>query len=116
MKTVYIVEDDADIQESLAVVLRHGGYEVEATHSPLEALGRLQSGFRPSVILLDLMLPEMSGDEVLEVLRGDHALAAVPVCLVTAAHPHDCPEGCPVLLKPFDYRALLATVRELSCT
>lgn len=116
MKLIYLVEDDEDIQESMTAVLLASGYRVEVTDSPEEALRRLRSGFRPAVVLLDLMFPTMDGMTVYEALRKERTLAEVPVCLITAAHPHECPRGCPILPKPFELSALLSLVEGLSCT
>jgi len=82
--TILVVEDDPDITESLCDVLRSEGYEVATASNGKEALDRLREIDRPSLILLDLMMPVMSGGEFLAALRQIDALASIPVVIVSA--------------------------------
>ena len=59
--SVLVVEDDPELLHSLSEVLQSEGYGVARARHGLEALGRLRGGTRPSVILLDLMMPIMNG-------------------------------------------------------
>jgi len=82
--TILVVEDDPDITESLCDVLLSEGYEVATAANGREGFDRLREIGRPCLILLDLMMPVMSGGEFLAALRQDDALASIPVVIVSA--------------------------------
>src|SRR6185295_890141 len=73
-----------DIAESLCDVLQGEGFEVATAFNGREGLDRLREIGRPCLILLDVMMPVMSGGEFLAALRQDHAFASVPVVIVSA--------------------------------
>jgi CheY-like chemotaxis protein len=81
---ILVVEDDAGIRESLADVLEEHGYQVIAAESGRRGLELLEQSRRPSLILLDLMMPEMSGTEFLSELQHKAELARIPVVVVSA--------------------------------
>lgn len=80
--TIMVVEDDADINNLLAKMLRQADYQVLQVYSGSEAVLRLQQD-RPDLLLLDLMLPGMSGNDVLAHMRKELALD-VPVIVLSA--------------------------------
>lgn len=84
---VLVVDDEPDIRESLAELLRDEGYEVWTAANGQEALDLLRAdGPRPALILLDLMMPVMSGTKFLEYLHKEHAdLKKIPIVVLTAA-------------------------------
>jgi CheY-like chemotaxis protein len=114
---VLIVEDHADLREMLAMLLESEGYGVETAGNGAEALTALER-FRPSVILLDLMMPVMTGDEFRKRQLADPRHRDVPVICMTAAH--DGRERAERLRcafyfqKPVDFERLLGVVREQS--
>ena len=65
---------------------------------------------RPCLMILDLLMPVMSGSELLDVLKGDPALADVPVVISTSA-PDLAPPGVPVVRKPIDLPVMLNWMR-----
>ena len=81
---VLIIEDDAAVLEALREVLEDEGHEVLVAANGREALSRLRSGKRPDLILLDLMMPVMSGWEFREAQLQDETLAAIPTVILTA--------------------------------
>jgi CheY-like chemotaxis protein len=81
---VLLVEDDLDIAEAILDVLMDEGYEVAHATNGLEALDFLRSDPKPSVILLDLMMPEMDGPHFREVQLSDPRLSEIPVVVVSA--------------------------------
>jgi CheY-like chemotaxis protein len=81
--TVLVIEDDADVREVLADVLRAHGYTVVTAGDGEDGL-RAARGAPPGLILLDLMMPRMSGYEFLEVRATDRELRAIPVIVLTA--------------------------------
>jgi CheY-like chemotaxis protein len=116
VKSVLIVEDHADLREMLAVLLEAEGFQVHTASNGAEALQSMQEA-RPSVILLDLMMPVMSGDEFRRRQLQDPNYADVPVICMTAAH--DGPQRCLRLRpthyfqKPVDFDRLITAVRQL---
>ncbi|WBO61514.1 response regulator transcription factor [Streptomyces camelliae] len=80
MPRVLLIEDDPAVREGARLALRRQGHEVAAAETGEEGLGRLRS-FRPDVVVLDLMLPGVSGLEVCRRIRAD---SQVPIIMVTA--------------------------------
>lgn len=111
MKHILIIDDDIHIGNMLEEVLTKEGYRVSRAYSGTEAVLVLNtSGSRPDLVLLDLMLPGMSGEEVLPKIKG------IPVIVVSAKA--DVSEKVELLLggavdyvtKPFDIKELLARI------
>jgi CheY-like chemotaxis protein len=84
-KRVLVVEDDLDIRESLEQILEIEGYEPLLAENGQAAVEMLKQGERPCLILLDLMMPVMSGWEFLRVQRENTLIATIPVIVVSAA-------------------------------
>jgi two-component system response regulator MprA len=80
---VLVVEDDPDIRELMALVLRVRGWGVETAAGGREALMRLRCGLRPALIILDMLMPEMDGAQFLAAVRGDAQLARLSVVLLS---------------------------------
>jgi CheY-like chemotaxis protein len=113
--SVLIVDDDSNIRDMLNLFLTHKGYTVATVANGQEALSTLrQAAELPELILLDLMMPVMSGAEFRGVQRQEPALAAIPVAVISAAENlHDkAPQldADVYLAKPIDFAALLETV------
>jgi two-component system alkaline phosphatase synthesis response regulator PhoP len=79
---VLVVEDDPSVRGLLHTLLTGEGYEVATASDGLAGLVKASSA-KPDLMLLDLMMPDLGGVRVLEELRGDPALADVPVIVVT---------------------------------
>lgn len=78
---IFIVEDNADIREIYRLVFELAGFQVEASENGLDAISRLPE-VRPDLILLDIMLPEMDGFEVLRAVKqnmSDSGLQNIPI-------------------------------------
>jgi two-component system, chemotaxis family, chemotaxis protein CheY len=82
-KPILIVDDDADIRMMLAVVLEIRGYLSTEAGDGRDALALLTGGLRPSLILLDLMMPVMSGWDFLASVAKDEQLAGIPIVALT---------------------------------
>jgi CheY-like chemotaxis protein len=82
--TILIVEDDFDVRESLSEALRDEGYAIDCAVDGEQALEYLRGGARPGLILLDLMMPRMSGSEFRMIQKVDPQLRHVPVVLLSA--------------------------------
>lgn len=117
-KRIIIVEDEKDIADLVAMRLKREGYDVEAAHDGLEGLRRIQSS-PPDLVLLDLMLPKMSGMEITAELRKDSGTADVPIIMLTAkSEESDIVVGLHVgaddyVTKPFSMSVLLARIAAL---
>jgi CheY-like chemotaxis protein len=83
--SILVVEDDPDVRRALTELLASEGYKVTAAADGGEALKTLRAGFRPAVILLDLMMPNCDGWDFRRAQLEDPTFASVPVVLVTAA-------------------------------
>lgn len=109
---VLIVEDDPDIRAALGDMFTADGFEVEVAHNGAEAIELLEAATRkPCAVLVDLLMPGIVGQELLEYLRGEDRLAAIPVAIVSAS-PELAPEGYRVFKKPLDLHPLLDFVRQ----
>jgi CheY-like chemotaxis protein len=103
-RCVLLVDDDEDLRESLAEVVEMVGCSVLQASNGAEAL-KVLAERRPCLIILDLMMPVMSGLEMLATMKLDPELASVPVVISTSA-PNRAPAGMPVVPKPIDIDAL----------
>jgi two-component system phosphate regulon response regulator PhoB len=118
-KAVLVVEDEADIRELLRLHLRKAGYTVECAEDGNAALAAARR-LRPAVILLDLMLPGLSGLDVCAKLRADRAFATTGILLLTARGEEvDRVVGFEMgaddyVVKPFSPRELMLRVRALA--
>jgi two-component system, chemotaxis family, chemotaxis protein CheY len=109
--SLLVVDDDADLRESLRDVLIDEGYQVTMAANGQEALGLLPGLERPCGVLLDLVMPIMGGNEFYRAMSAVPALADIPV-LVLTCHPDGAPPGLPRTVKTRLDR-LLTMVAEL---
>ena len=113
MTKVLIVEDEVSFSDALAYLLKKESYEVEVAVNGAEAIERFQS-FNPDLILLDLMIPEVSGTEVCRVIRST---SQVPIIMLTAKDSEiDKVVGLELgaddyVTKPYSSRELLARMK-----
>ncbi len=113
---ILVVEDEPDIAALLAYQLTRDGYRVETVASGTEALDAVSRDV-PDLIVLDRMLPGVTGDDVLRQLRSDAATAAVPVIVLTARREQeDRIEGLELgaddyMTKPFSPREMVLRVQ-----
>jgi two-component system, OmpR family, phosphate regulon response regulator PhoB len=114
---VLVVDDEADIVDALTYNLHQEGYRTRIARTGAQAVKAAQERPQPEVVLLDLMLPDMSGTEVCRVLRQDDALRRTPVIMLTAKDAEiDRVVGFEVgaddyVTKPFSVRELMLRVR-----
>ncbi len=78
---ILVVEDDAETRDAMRSLLELHGYTVITAADGIEALERLRGGLRPSLILLDLMMPGMDGFEFVNEKRQDPRLSPIPVVI-----------------------------------
>jgi response regulator RpfG family c-di-GMP phosphodiesterase len=106
---VLVVDDQEDIRETLREVIEMAGCTTLAAANGAEALELLEH-HRPCLIVLDLLMPIMSGLEMLDALRNRPDLASLPVVISTSA-PHLAPSGVPILPKPIEIAGLWGWMR-----
>jgi CheY-like chemotaxis protein len=104
-----LVEDDEGCADTLKTALEAEGHRlVRVAHHGKEALRLLARAGRPRVILLDLVMPEMNGWELLQILRDDPELSHVPVVVISGSK--NVPRDVAVVKKPIDLDALVTAV------
>ncbi len=82
-KTILIAEDDAFIGDIYEVKLKDAGYDVVLANNGREAIEKLESGVKPHIMLLDIVMPYMDGFDVLEAMNNREEWKAIPVVLLT---------------------------------
>jgi DNA-binding NtrC family response regulator len=97
---VLVVDDEEGIRDTLCELVEMAGCLAIVAANGEEAL-KILADRRPCLIILDLLMPVMSGIEMLEAMKKQPALAAVPVLVSTSA-PSRAPPGIPVVPKPID--------------
>ena len=114
VRRVLVVEDEVDVRRSIAEILTDAGHEVVEAENGKRALTLLSEGTQPDVVILDLMMPEMSGWQLRTALKADAKLAAIPIIVTTAARTRaaatiDADFRVP---KPFTVEALLLALEK----
>ncbi len=116
---VLIAEDEANLVESLSFILEREGHQVCSVADGEAALSALRSN-PPQLLILDVMLPQLNGFEVLKALRADPVLKALPVIVLTAktqVHDRQLAEAIGVdayITKPFANQDIVEQVRRLT--
>jgi CheY-like chemotaxis protein len=121
MPQVLVVDDDASIRQVLRLTLEEEGYAVLEAADGLGALDMLRAAREPLVVLLDFVMPRLTGEDVLAALAADPDLAALHACIFLSANADMLSARCrrlvaalgvPVMRKPFDVDHLLRVVGE----
>lgn len=112
---VLVVDDDPNIRRMIIAALKRDGYTFLEAPNGREALDLMRSD-HPDVVVLDLMMPVLSGWDVLRERSGDEDLRRIPVIIVSANRDPEVATAvsqgiCAFLPKPFDIGALSALVR-----
>ncbi len=92
MAKVAIIEDDGAIQEMYTLKLGRAGFDVKSASNGVEGLA-LAEKFKPDIILLDLMMPEMNGDEMLEKMRATPWGKDIKVVVLTNISESEAPDN-----------------------
>jgi two-component system, sensor histidine kinase ChiS len=115
IKTVMIVEDEPDTAEMFAEMMRMNGYRVIISLGGVKAINMIANE-SPDVLMLDVMMPELSGLEILGYLQDDPVLSKIPVVVVSAKGlPSDIRSGLEAgaliyLTKPVSYHELSSAI------
>jgi CheY-like chemotaxis protein len=110
-----VVDDDSDIREAITGVLEAEGYTVLSVENGERALQLLEKGQRPCVVLLDLMMPVMSGWDFMKAVNRQRDLDDMPIVVVSAFSEQGAPGARRTLKKPLDVEQLLKAVAEFCC-
>lgn len=116
MKRVLVIEDDHNMRVTMRQTLEAYGYSVQSATNGKDALDYLRRSVeKPDLILLDIMMPLMSGWEFIKEQRKDAALSSIPVVIVTAS---EGVQGATLparalIQKPFELTTLMTVVRKL---
>jgi CheY-like chemotaxis protein len=97
---VLIVDDEDGIRETLTEVVEMAGCSAIVASNGAEAM-KMLADHHPCLIILDLLMPVMNGKEMLDAMKAQPELAAVPVVISTSA-PSRAPQGIPIIPKPID--------------
>lgn len=112
--SVLVIDDDPDIREALRLILEAYGYGVQTSGDPRQVLAQLEREELPSVILLDMRMPEMSGEEFLAALRAMPLPRPVPVVVLSgdpsARNAARSAGATDFLAKPAEVEELLDTL------
>ena len=114
---ILIIDDEPDVLKILSLRLEKNGYEVMCGRDGLEALD-LARQMTPDLIILDVYLPDMNGDEIAKIMKKDKKLKDVPIILISATatsvaqRAKECgAEGS--IAKPFEREELINKVKKL---
>jgi CheY-like chemotaxis protein len=112
---VLVVDDDPDVLGALLEALQTEGYEVQGARDGIDALKAIGRR-RPDLIITDLLMPTMTGFELLAALHDDPQLATIPTLIITAGRSPEASEttGSVVLPKPLDLDRLMRAIS--ACT
>ncbi|HEX6271638.1 MAG TPA: response regulator [Polyangiaceae bacterium] len=112
-KRILLVEDDDDDRSAMRDVLEDEGFQVFEARNGRHALDLMTSTDEPSLVILDLEMPVMSGSELVDVMRRYHRLSRVPVLVVSGSKHSLLPRHDKIvgkMAKPVELKELLETV------
>jgi CheY-like chemotaxis protein len=111
---ILVADDDVQTREGFREFLAEAGYRVVCARDGQEAMDLLLGGLVPGLLMIDLAMPHVAGNDVLRYVQEDPVLRAVPVLVVTGAPERAARTVADaVLTKPVDLTSLLAYVRRL---
>ena len=109
---ILVVEDDTELANMYRAALRFAGFDVHTAHDGLAALHAMDSD-RPDLVVLDLLLPTMQGEAVLEEIAALKGTARIPVIVVTGGDPsHAAAQAAAVLRKPCAPDLLITAIED----
>ncbi len=117
-KKILLADDEEDVRDIVRMFLEGEGYEVVTAYDGLEALSMIEAE-HPDLILLDVMMPVMSGIEVARRLRANHATSQIPVIMLSAAAQTESIKQCiaagvkDYVVKPFQPSKLEEIIRRV---
>ena len=117
-KKILVVDDEPDVTDLVAYHMKAKGFHVETLNDATGSISKARA-YQPDLIILDIMMPHLSGIQICRILRSDPKLAKVPIIFLTAkSEPHDRIEGLEsgaddYLAKPFSPKELVLRVESI---
>jgi len=117
-KKILVVDDEPDVTELVAYNLKAKGFHVETLNDATASIAKARN-YHPDLIILDIMMPHLSGIQICRIFRNDSKLARIPIIFLTAkAEPQDRIEGLEsgaddYLSKPFSPKELMLRVESI---
>ncbi|MEO6992242.1 MAG: response regulator [Lacunisphaera sp.] len=117
-KKILVVDDEPDVTDLVAYHMKAKGFQVETLNDATASIAKARS-YHPDLVILDIMMPDLSGIQICRILRADPKLAKVPIIFLTAkSEPHDRIEGLEsgaddYLSKPFSPKELVLRVESI---
>lgn len=117
-KKILVIDDEPDVTELVAYNLKAKGFQVETLNDATGSISKARN-YHPDLIILDIMMPHLSGIQICRILRTDNKLARIPIIFLTAkAEPQDRIEGLEsgaddYLAKPFSPKELVLRVESI---
>jgi CheY-like chemotaxis protein len=115
MKSILIVDDEHDILLAAEILLSEEGFEVRTARNGREALERLAER-HPDIVLMDVMMPILTGPETIRRMKSDSEYAKIPIILMSAVQPNFERDEAPwdmFIRKPFEIDSLLESIQKL---
>jgi CheY-like chemotaxis protein len=110
-RSILLVEDDELIRRAIQMVLEWEGYRVDCSTNGQEALDYLRQGNRPRLIVLDVIMPVLDGEQFRQEQLRDPSIASIPVIVVSAASAALGINAVHHIRKPFEVQELLDAIR-----
>lgn len=117
-KKILVVDDEPDVTDLVAYHLKAKGFHVETVNDATASISKARA-YQPDLLILDIMMPDLSGIQICRILRADPKLSKVPIIFLTAkAEPHDRIEGLEsgaddYMGKPFSPKELVLRVESI---
>jgi DNA-binding response OmpR family regulator len=115
-KKIFIADDDEAVLTSLEKLLVFSDFEVETTRNPKDVLPMIKA-FRPDIVLLDLLMPNLGGLEICEMLNSDSQTQGIPILVISAlGNEEDIKRAYRLgvigyFVKPYDFNELLKAIK-----
>ncbi|MDI1249819.1 MAG: response regulator transcription factor [Lacunisphaera sp.] len=117
-KKILVVDDEPDVTDLVAYHLKAKGFHVETVNDATASISKARA-YQPDLLILDIMMPDLSGIQICRILRADPKLSKVPIIFLTAkAEPHDRIDGLEsgaddYVGKPFSPKELVLRVESI---
>jgi len=116
LRKIFIADDDEAVLTSLKKLLEISGYQVLATTNPLEVVIKIRA-FKPHLILLDLLMPDLGGLEICEILNKNKEIQGIPIIIISALGSYaDIKKAYQLgvigyITKPYEFPQLLKEIK-----
>ncbi|HAP37599.1 hypothetical protein A2574_01225 [Candidatus Shapirobacteria bacterium RIFOXYD1_FULL_38_32] len=111
---ILVVDDDSGVLEAIKIILVDSGFKVK-TIMRADEFEKVMTSFRPDLVMLDIWMPKISGEELCRKIKGNDDLKKIPVVLLSASNRTEkISKKCKAddyLTKPFDMEDLIETVK-----